>query len=123
MMPMIGSKHKTMRTIVSMIAALLVVSCSSHPLKRAREQVAIGVKRKEAIQILNQEAWYHQPCPNRITIDDLFFFNSHDYEKADVVIVRSEPDDDTFRVYQIGTFEIYAWQAAYKDCVERDRFE
>jgi len=93
------------------------------PLERAREQVPVGTTREEAIRILSQEAWYHQECPNRITIDDLFFYGSHEYDKAEIVIVGSEPVDDEFIVHRLGSFESYAWQGAYQDCLQLDRFD
>lgn len=102
---------------------LLAIACRPSPLEEARKQVPIGTRRDDAIRILSETAWYHQPCPNRVTIDDLFFFGSHRYDKAEVVIVGSEPIDGVFVVYDIGSFEPYAWHATYQDCLQRDRFE
>lgn len=110
--------------LMPLAAILLLAACQPHPLKRARELVPIGSTREEAIAILSQEAWYHQPCPNRITIDDLFFYASRRLDKAQVVIVQSEPIEGVYRVYDISTFdEPNAWRAAYRDCLQMDRFE
>ena len=110
--------------LLLLVAVLLLVACQPHPFQRAREQVPIGASRDEAIAILSREAWYHQPCPNRITIDDLFFYTSRRFDKAQVVIVQSEPIEGLYRVYDMGTFdEPNAWRAAYRDCLQMDRFE
>lgn len=105
------------------LLVLLATTCRASPLEEARKQVPIGTPREEAIRILSEKSWYHQPCPNRVTIDDLFFYGSHKYDEAEVVIVSSEPVDGVFVVYDLGSFETYAWHAAYKDCLQRDRFE
>lgn len=103
---------------------LLMASCYSSPLEEARQQVPSGTLRDAAINILSERAWYHQACPNRVTVDDLFFFGSHKYDKAEVVIVNSEPVNGVFVVYQVGSFdEANAWHAAYRDCLQRERFE
>lgn len=105
------------------LMVLLATACYTSPLEEARKQVPIGTRREDAIRILSEKAWYHQECPNRVTIDDLFFFGSHRYDEAEVVIVRSEPVDAVFVVYDLGSFEPNAWHAAYQDCLQRDRFE
>ncbi len=102
---------------------VLLAACHASPLEEARKKVPIGTPREEAIRILNEEAWYHQPCPNQVTIDDLFFFGSHKYDEAEVVIVGSEPIDGVFVVYDVSSFESYAWHTAYQDCLQRDRFD
>ncbi len=110
--------------MVAIALLMLLGACQPHPLKRAREQVPIGTSREQAIEVLNQEAWYHQPCPNWSTIDDLFFYTSRQFSKAQVVIVQSEPIDGVYVVYDIGTFdEPNAWRAAYRDCLQMDMFE
>ncbi len=114
------------RILVRLAALLLIIlttGCYVSPLSRAREQVPIETTRSDAIRILNDQAWYHQECPNRITIDDLFFFGSRSYDDAQVVIVGSEPIDGEYIVYIISSFEANAWHAAYQDCLQRDRFE
>jgi hypothetical protein len=105
------------------LLVLLVAACRPSPLEEARKQVPVGTPREDAIKILSEKAWYHQECPNRVTIDDLFFYGSHRYDQAEVVIVRSEPVNGVFVVYDLGSFEPYAWHAAYQDCLQRDRFE
>jgi len=100
-----------------------LVSCRVTPLDKARESVNIGDLREDALPILSVDAWYHQPCQNRSSIDDLFFYNSHQYDKADIVIVTSVLEGEEYRVDQISSFEPSAWHAAYQDCINRDRFE
>lgn len=115
---------KVVLVLILLAAMLLLGACQPPPLERAREQVPIGISREEAIAILSQEAWYHQPCPNRITIDDLFFYTSRRLKEAQVVILQSEPIDGVYVVYDIGTFdEPNAWRAAYRDCLQMDMFE
>lgn len=113
------------RTIVFVSLLLtLVTACRSQPLEQARQQISIGTPREEAVQILSARAWYYQPCPRQTIVDDLFFFGSHKYDEADLVIVTSALDKDgNYRVRQISSFEPYAWHAAYKDCVDVHRFE
>lgn len=115
--------HTTWWTVTFIAMLFLLVGCRPTPLEDARSQVPIGTPRDDAIAILSRTAWYHQPCPNRVTIDDLFFYGSHEYDKAEVVIVGSEPKEGVYVVYQIGSFESYAWQAAYQDCIQREKFE
>lgn len=110
------------KTIVLLCLSLLVTACQ-RPLDRARDLVSVGTLRKDAIEILNEEAWYHQPCKNRSSIDDLFFYGDQRYDKADIVIVRSILEDGEYRVYDIGSFEPYAWHTAYADCIDRARFK
>lgn len=102
---------------------LLLVACQQHPLEMARERLPLGTTREDAIEILNQQAWYHQPCPREDSFIDLFFFGSHEYEKADIVIVDSRLEDETYRIVSLSSFEPYAWHTAYKDCIQRDSFE
>ena len=109
--------------LISVALLILVTACRPSPLEEARELVPIGTPRDDAIRILSETAWYHQPCPNVITIDDLFFFGSRKYDKADVVIVRSEPVEEVFILYDISSFEPYAWHAAYRDCIQRHMVE
>ena len=102
---------------------LLVTACRANPLDRARELVSVGDTRKDAIEILGSESWYHQPCENRSSIDDLFFYGDRHYDKAVIVIVTSTLAEGEYRVSGIGSFEPYAWHTAYADCIDRDRFE
>jgi hypothetical protein len=85
--------------------------------------VPVGTSRGDAIAILSQKAWYHQACPDQGGFTDLFFFGSHQYDKADIVIVDSMPRGEGHEVVMISTFESYAWHTAYKDCFDRDMFE
>jgi len=101
----------------------LSASCGSSALQVAQEHVPIGTKRSDAIRILDGETWYHQLCPNVITVDDLFFYGSRGYDKAQVVIVSSEPLDGVYYVYAISSFENYAWHTAYADCIDVTRFD
>ncbi len=100
----------------------LLVACQS-PLDKARDSVSVGDLRKDAIEILNKEAWYHQPCENQNSIADLFFYGDQHYDKADIVIVTSILEDGEYRVSKISSFEPYAWHTAYADCIDRDRFK
>jgi hypothetical protein len=92
-------------------------------LDRAREQVVVGDLRDDAVAALEASAWYYQPCHYGDLVEDLFFFGSHQYDKAQIVIVSSEPDEDVYRVYQVSSFESYTWHTAFGDCVDRTRFE
>lgn len=56
-------------------------------------------------------------------MDDLFFFGSHNYDQAEILIIRSVVKDDELIVDVVGTLESYAWHTAYADCIQRDRFE
>lgn len=122
-MPQVSRRHPVRIIAILLVLAVLVAACRSSPLEEARKQVSIGMRRDDAIKILSEKAWYHQPCPNRITIDDLFFYGSRRYDTAELVIVGSEPKDEVFIVYDIGSFESYAWHAAYQDCIQRNIFE
>lgn len=117
-------KEYEMRKVAILLGVLfLVVACKATPLKEAKELVAIGDLRDDAIVTLSMEAWYHQPCRNRNSIDDLFFYGSQKYDKADIVIVTSVWEDEKYRVSQVSSLESYAWHAAYQDCIDRNRFE
>jgi hypothetical protein len=109
--------------LISVTLLILVTGCRPSPFEEARQLVPIGTRRDDAIRILGETAWYHQPCPLAVSIDDLFFFGSRKYDKADVVIVSSEPIDDIYVVYLVSSFEPYAWHTAYRDCLQRDMFE
>jgi hypothetical protein len=105
------------------VAIKLMTACQTSPLERARQQIPIGMPREEAVRILSSRAWYYQACKREGGMDDLFFFGSRRYDEADIVIVVSSIQDGTYRVLQVGSFEPYAWQAAYRDCIDRDRFQ
>lgn len=108
---------------ILLVLLLILVACRDTPLEEARELVAIGDLRDHAISILSAEAWYHQTCRNQRSIADLFFYGSHKYDKADIVIVTSTLENHEYRVSKISSFESYAWHTAYRDCVDRSKFE
>lgn len=112
-----------MRKAVVLFCLLLLVTACQSPLDKARDLVSVGDLRKDAIEILNEEAWYHQPCKNQSSIDDLFFYGDQHYDKADIVIVTSILVDGEYTVDGISSFEPYAWHTAYADCIDRDRFK
>jgi len=113
-----------MKKLVTLVCIVFLVSaCRADPLEQAREQVSVGMSREEAIEILNDQAWYHQPCENQSSLDDLFFYGDHRYDKAEIVIVTSTMEEGVYRVAKISSFEPYAWHTAYKDCIQRDKFE
>lgn len=115
--------RRLVQCAVLALLVLLPTACYVSPLEEARKQVPIGTPREDAIKILSEKAWYHQPCPNKVTIVDLFFYGSRKYDEAEVVIVHSETVDGVFVVDDISSFESYAWHTAYQDCFQRDKFE
>jgi hypothetical protein len=102
---------------------ILIAACGPSPLEEARELVPIGTPRDDALQILSETSWYHQPCGSDVAVHDLFFFGSRKYDRADVVIVESRSVEGILIVRQLGSFEPYAWQTAYRDCIQRHMFE
>ena len=116
-----------MKRIAGLLCLLLVVSACQprppSPLEKAREAVSIGDSREDAIEILGAEAWYHQPCQYRGSVDDLFFYGDQRYDKADIVIVFSVVENGEYRVVNIGSFETYLWHKQFADCIDRDRFK
>lgn len=119
----------TCRTnIVSFLAVVwlcvVLSGCQRPPIEQVKQQVHLGMPRDEAITIMlvKLESWYHQPCLNKETISDLFFFGSQSYDKAEIVILSSELKGTSYKVFHIGTFETYAWHTAYKDCYQEDKF-
>ena len=111
------------KQVLLMCLLFILVACHPDPLEQAEKQVSVGMAREEAIEILSCEAWYHQPCEHRSSIDDLFFYGDHRYDKADIVIMTSVKKDDAYEVVNLSSFEPYAWHTAYADCIQRDRFE
>ena len=110
----------------ALCVVVLVCACQSQPttLERARQQVPVGTIRENAIAILSQEAWYHEPCSvDDVYSTDLFFFGSKKYDEAEIVIVDSRAVEGVLQVYQVSTFESYAWQGGYRDCIDRSKFE
>ncbi len=95
------------------------------PLSRARELVAMGDSREKAIELLGTDSWYHQPCERMggEIIKDLFFYGSHGYDEADIVILGSVFDGAEYKVTSIGSFDdANPWHTIYADCIDRDRF-
>lgn len=118
----------TMRvsTVLVYLAALAITAgCSdTSNWAKAMKETKPGMSRSEVVAKLTTEAWYYQPCPNGPYTVDLFFFDSHQYDRARIVIVRSLPDSmGALKVVRVSTFDDYAWQGAYSDCVQRDKFE
>jgi hypothetical protein len=105
-----------------LLLILLMVACQATSLEKAREIVSVGDAREDAIAALESGAWYYQPCENQHSIDDLFFYGSHDYDHAEVVIVSSALEEGKYRVYLISTLETNAWHTAYRPCIDRTRF-
>jgi hypothetical protein len=109
-----------------LIILLLVIpfgtACATTTLEWARGQVKVGMSREQAVSTLGKRSWYYQACPNLNSVDDVFFFGEHSYEKAEVVILTSVKKDGVYFVADIGTLETNAWHAAYKDCVLSERF-
>lgn len=128
-MQLVRGSHRITMALALGALLLLVAGCYASPLEEARKQVTTGTLRDDAIQILNEKAWYHQVCHHRIgtefeTIEDLFFFGSHKYDRADIIIVTSAPVNSVFVVNrEIGSFDPYLWHSVYGDCIQRDRFE
>lgn len=127
-LPVNSSKMVTsVRQLLFWLALFSVTSCANlpkGPLGQASEVIAIGTPRDVAIQQVPDGYWYHEECSfSDQVIDDLFFYGSHSYDKAQIVIVVSERMDDVFRVKQIADFEPNAWHTAYASCIDRDKFE
>lgn len=117
-------KYKKANQLIVLVGLLfLLVACKATPLEKAREQVEIGDLRTDAVTALTAEAWYHQSCYRLDSIVDLFFYNSHKYDKADIVIVTSLLKNKEYRVSDISSFEPYLWHSVYSDCIDRSRFE
>ena len=119
----LGRTYEMIQCAVLTLLVMLLAACRISPLEQARDRAPIGTQREDAVAILSEKAWYHQECPNQRTIDDLFFYGSHSYDEAEVVIVRSEPVEGVFVVYDLSSFESYAWHTAYQSCIQRDKFE
>ena len=103
---------------------LFFVSCHRHPVFDARDRIPIGTLRAEAFAILAPQSWYFETCyESEERVEDIFFFGSHKYDDAEIVIVASALEDGWFRVKSIGSFENYIWHTTYSDCIDRERFE
>ena len=107
------------------LGVLLIFGCRGevrpNPLKRARELVAVGDAREKAIELLGADSWHHQPC-ERLggeIIEDLFFYGSHGYDEARIVILGSVFDGDEYKVTSIGSFDdANPWHTIYADCID-----
>lgn len=113
-------------TIFVYLVALGVISgCSNtSSWEKAMKETKPGMSRAEVVAKLTAEAWYYQPCPRRSYTLDLFFFDSHQYDRARIVIVDYTPDSTgDLKEDSVSTFDDYAWQVPYSDCVQRDKFE
>lgn len=115
-------KHR----IIIICLLLFFVACDP-PLslgQQAQKQIPIGMPRDQAIKLLIAEAWYYQPCDRQARIEDLFFYGSHTYDQADIVIVVSSLKNGQYKVSAVGGFdEPDAWHAVYSDCIQRDKFK
>lgn len=117
-------------TLICLLATILV-ACERHvtPIEQYEDAIQPGMKRAEVIELLQQAAWYHQECPRgtpsstQYFVSDLFFFGSHEYDQAEILIIRSVVKHDELIIDVVGTLESYAWHTAYADCIQRDRFE
>lgn len=79
--------------------------------------------RENAVAVLQQVAWYYQPCDRADFVDDLFFFGSHKWDSASILIVSSRLNGQDLRVVDVSSFdEANAWHTAFADCLQRDKF-
>jgi hypothetical protein len=114
------------KSILLLYSLLLLTACrrEASPLEKAKSQIDIGMARNRAVDILERDSWYHQVCPYRgVVVHDLFFYGSHRYDYADIIIVLSVQEDGEYEVDSFGSFEPYIWQARYEDCIQQDKFE
>jgi hypothetical protein len=109
---------------LAFVAIMLLSSCviEKTRIEEAVEIVKPDMTREQAIELLAPEAWYHQPCQLKVTLNDLFFYDSRDYDKAYLVIVSSQLQDNRHEVTGVSTLEPYAWHTAYSQCIEREKF-
>jgi len=121
-----------MKSLMMLLLLLLITTaCEPRvmPYEEYKDVILPGMDREEAIKVLQETAWYHQECPytnpesGNFFIHDLFFFGSHHYDEAELLIVVSYQREHKLSIDHIGTFEPYAWHTAYADCIERERFE
>lgn len=59
---------------ICLVLLLLTLACGTPTWEKEMEKVEIGMSRDQAVNILSETAWYHQPCPGDSAVDDLFFF-------------------------------------------------
>jgi len=98
--------------------------CTQDPLTEPIQSIQVGMLRDEAIRLLEDQAWYYQPCStNTDYLIDLFFFGSHEWDRAAILTVRSQSSNQEYRVTNITSFdEPNAWHTAYERCLQRDKF-
>lgn len=119
------------RHLAVMLVLVLVIvvvcalgACRQTRLEWARERVKVGESRDVAVAALSRESWYYQQCPYDPDrgVTDLFFYGSHRYDDAIIVIMTSTCQRGLCVVNALGSFENYAWQGAYRNCYDRGRF-
>jgi hypothetical protein len=120
---------KTQNTLAIVVLLTCIIclqlGCKSYtnPLIESRTLIPVGTSRDEAIRVLSEKSWYYQDCTHGGSGSDLFFFGSHKYDEAFIVIVSYDRFDDNRSVSSLFGFEYYAWQTAYADCIDKNRFE
>ena len=90
----------------------------------AKERIPIGTLRDAALELIPNGFWHHEICDRSadVVITDLFFYDSHRFDEAEILIVKSQNISGTYQIDTIGGFEPYAWHAAYQDCYDRSKF-
>ncbi len=109
------------------VFVLVVSGCMNGglPLERAYqfgEQIPEGMPRDEAVTILSEDAWYHVACEDRPGNDELFFYDNREWDRAEIVILRTKIEGGEIKVEGIYNFEPNAWHTAYGDCIDRSLF-
>jgi hypothetical protein len=76
-------------------------------LASARQHVALGDERHEAIKALS-DSWYHSACayPDG-SFDDLFFYGPQELDKVRIVAVHSRLESGRTSVHFVGLIESY----------------
>jgi hypothetical protein len=91
-------------------------------LDMARSRVHLGDERAKVIQVLS-DAWYHGVCDHssgvRPFIDDVFVYGPRDPNHATVIIIRSEPNEDEMKVFDISIIESDLY-LVYSECLPPD---
>jgi len=115
----------TLITVYLIVFAAALSTCyiAPDPFSFAQRHIDPGMPRTDAIAVLGQHSWYHQPCVENARLVDLFFFGDRRYDRAFVVILSSESKSGSYRVTDVSTQDNYLWQFEYKDCIQEERFE